>query len=116
MSPDPRRSGNPARRAAAGSSASPGGVRPAITGRSRAVLAVLSRLPLWVIPFAMLVLMLVGLSAPLPIAVPALLVVAAFIGWLAYLSWPVLSSRGRLLRVFMVAIVAFAVAARLTGL
>jgi hypothetical protein len=76
----------------------------------------MSRLPLWVIPFVMMVLMLGGLSAPVPFAVPSLVVVAAFIGWLAYLSWPVLSPKGRVLRVAMIVIVAGSVTARLTGL
>jgi hypothetical protein len=75
----------------------------------------MSRLPTWVIPAAIVALMLVGLLAPLPFAVPALLVVAAFIGWLGYLSWPVLTPQGRLLRALVVAIVAGAIAARGAG-
>jgi hypothetical protein len=63
----------------------------------------------------MLVLMLVGLSAPLALALPALAIVAAFVGWLAYLSWPVLSSRGRLLRIVMVGLVVGAGVARAVG-
>jgi hypothetical protein len=63
----------------------------------------------------MLVLMLVGLSAPLALALPALAIVAAFVGWLAYLSWPVLSSGGRLLRIVMVGLVVGAGVARAVG-
>jgi Family of unknown function (DUF6703) len=76
----------------------------------------MARLPMWAIPAVILVLMLVGLSAPLVYAVPALVVVAVFIGWLAYLSWPVLTPRSRLLRAVMIALVAGSVTARSTGL
>jgi hypothetical protein len=113
--PDPRRSGNPARRAAAASAVKRGGVRASISGPSRAVLTVMSRLPLWVIPAVMLVLMVVGLSAPLPYSVPALLVVGVFICWLAYLAWPVLPVRARMLRGVMIALWVGAVTARLIG-
>jgi hypothetical protein len=76
----------------------------------------MARLPMWAIPAVILLLMVVGLSAPLVYAVPALVVVAGFIGWLAYLSWPVLTPRGRLLRGVMIALVAGSVTARSTGL
>jgi hypothetical protein len=63
----------------------------------------------------MLVLMLVGLSTPLPYALSALAVAAAFVAWLAYLSWPVLSSGGRLLRIAMIGLVVGAGVSRATG-
>jgi hypothetical protein len=76
----------------------------------------MARLPMWAMPVVILLLMVVGLSAPLGYAVPALVLVAAFIGWLAYLSWPVLTPRGRLLRAVMIALVAGSATARSTGL
>ncbi len=100
---DPQRSG-------AGSSP-----RETISARSRGLLVRLSQLPALVIPVAVLVLMLVGLAAPLAVAVPALVVVAAFVLWLSYLSWPVLDAGGRSVRVVMVAAVAGALVGRLTG-
>ena len=75
----------------------------------------LSRLPPLAVPVAMLLLMLVGLSAPLILALPALLIAAAFIGWLAALSWPVLNSGGRLLRAVMLGLVVGAGVGRITG-
>jgi hypothetical protein len=63
----------------------------------------------------MLVLMLVGLSAPLVAALPALAIVTAFIAWLAYLSWPVLSSGGRLLRIVLIFLVVGAGVSRVAG-
>jgi uncharacterized protein DUF6703 len=76
----------------------------------------MARLPMWAMPVVILLLMVVGLSAPLVYAVPALVLVAAFIGWLAYLSWPVLTPRGRLLRAVMIALVAGSATARSPGL
>ncbi|MEP6666403.1 MAG: DUF6703 family protein [Nocardioidaceae bacterium] len=89
--------------------------REALSARSRGILLQLSQLPTLVIPGAMLVLMLVGLSAPLPFALPALAVIAVFVAWLAYLSWPILDSRARLLRIVMLAVVIGAAVARLLG-
>jgi hypothetical protein len=63
----------------------------------------------------MLVLMLVGLTAPLPYALPALAIAAAFVAWLAYLSWPVLNSGARLLRIAMVSLVVCAAVGRMAG-
>jgi hypothetical protein len=63
----------------------------------------------------MLVLMLVGLSAPLLAALPALAIVTAFVAWLAYLSWPVLSSGGRMLRIVLICLVVSAGVSRVAG-
>ena len=89
--------------------------REALSARSRGILLQLSQLPTLVIPGVMLVLMLVGLSAPLPFALPAFAVIAVFVAWLAYLSWPILDSRARLLRGVMLAVVIGAAVARLLG-
>lgn len=90
-------------------------MRAGIAERSRARLVRLSQLPPLVVPAVMLVLMLVGLLAPLYAAIPALLVIAAFVIWLAYISWPVLDSGGRTLRIVMVGAVASAFVGRITG-
>lgn len=82
---------------------------------SRSVLVRLSTLPALLIPSAMLALMLVGLMAPVPVAVVALLVVLAFVGWLAILSWPVLDTKGRLLRGILFGLVIGAIIGRVTG-
>ena len=109
-----RRSGNPAVRASAGA-AGTGATRAVVNQRSRTLLLRVSRLPPLVIPAATLVLMLVGLSAPLIYAIPALTVVAAFVAWLAYLSWPILSTGARFMRVFMLTVVIGCAVARLNG-
>lgn len=89
--------------------------RSALSDRSRQVLLRLSQLPTIVIPAVVLVLMLVGLGAPLPFALPAFGVIALFVAWLAYLSWPVLDVRGRVTRCFMLLIVIGSAVARTQG-
>lgn len=114
-SSNPRRSGNPATRASAAQSVPSSAPRSALSDRSRQVLFRLSKLPPIVIPAVVLVLMLVGLGAPLLFALPALGVIALFVAWLAYLSWPVLDVRGRLTRGFMLLIVIGSAVARTQG-
>lgn len=112
--PNPKRSGDPTKRTgAAGQRAS--AARETVSARSRNLLVRLSRLPPLVIPAVMLVLMLAGLMAPFYLALPALLVVAVFVLWLAYLSWPVLDTRARALRGFMLGAVAVALLGRISG-
>ncbi|MGH3500176.1 MAG: DUF6703 family protein [Nocardioidaceae bacterium] len=109
-----RRSGNPARRAAA--TAPPESTaRTVINNRSKSLLVRLSRLPRWLVPGVMLGLMLVGLAAPVPYAVPALVIIAAFVLWLAVVSWPVLTGRGKSVRALMVGVLLACAAARVYG-
>ena len=110
----PKRSGNPAKRAQAASPPA-SSTRGRVNDRSRALLVRLSALPPLLIPGAILLLMLVGLTAPLYAALPALLVIAAFVIWLAYLSWPVLDTKGRLVRGIMVGAVLAALVGRIGG-
>lgn len=110
-----RRSGNPATRAGATPPVAPDTLRDAVARRSRGPLVAMARLPPLVVPGVMLVLMLVGLAAPLAYALPALAVIGVFVGWLAYISWPVLDTRGRLTRGLMVTIVVGSVVGRITG-
>jgi hypothetical protein len=112
---NPRRSGNPATRASAppGSASQSGGNR--FERASRAALLRMTRLPSWAIPGAMLALMLVGISAPLPFAIPALVIAALFVLWLAYLSWTVIDTKGRLLRGLMFGLVVGVIFGRIFG-
>jgi hypothetical protein len=78
---------------------------------SAPVLMRLTRLPRLLVPALMGVLILVALAAPLAVATAALVVVVAFVGWLTYLSWPVLGAGGRVMRVVVVAmLIAYGVA------
>jgi len=67
------------------------------------------QLPPWLVPIALAGLFVGGAVARGWIGAAALFLVAAFIAWLASLSWPALRPPGRLLRVLIVALlIAFA--------
>lgn len=80
-------------------------LRASVERTSRPLLLRLHALPRAVVPLATVVLVLVGVLAPPPVGVFALTVVALFVAWIAYLSWPAVSGSARLLRVAMVALV-----------
>lgn len=75
----------------------------------------LKRLPRWLIPVLMGLLLLGGLLIPTPLAGLLLVVLAAFLAWLVALSWPLLPVGARGLRLVVVAIVFAAAVWRLTG-
>jgi hypothetical protein len=83
--------------------------------RSELVLARLHALPRLTVPAIVLVLTVAGLLAPPPIGVPCLVILAAFLGWLAWLAWPKLDPTGRLLRALVVGMLVGAAIARGTG-
>ena len=91
-------------------------LRMAVADRSRGVVVWLARRPPLLIPAVMLALMLIGLVvSTLAIAVPALALVVVFVGWLAFLSWPVLAPGQRAIRVVMIGVVLFAALGRVAG-
>jgi hypothetical protein len=90
-------------------------LRAWVIARSRGPLLVLSRQPKWLVPAIMVILVLVGLAAPVPYAVVALALLVAFVGWLAFLSWPVLATAHRALRLFVLAVMVAVAVARATG-
>ena len=72
-------------------------------------IAFLSQLPRWLAPIVLAALFVAGAVARGWIGAAALFLVAAFIAWLASLSWPALRPPGRLLRVLIVTLlIAFA--------
>ena len=90
-------------------------LRRAMERHSVAPLTWLSTRPRWV-PFGIvLALLLGGLFLPVAVAAVVLAVLVLFLGWLAYLAWPKLDSGGRLVRLLMVAMVAFVLVQRLRG-
>ena len=88
------------------------GTRRQIEDASRTTLVKLSSMPKLVVPLGTVLLVAVGLFAPLPIALPALTLVFAFFAWIAYLSWPVVSTGGRVLRGVMLGLVIAMAASR----
>lgn len=78
-------------------------LRSAVERRSLPALTWLTRRPSWLLPLASVLLLLGGLLVPPAAGVPLLLVLAALLGWLTYLSWPKVAGGGRLMRVAVVA-------------
>ena len=87
-----------------------GSLRARVEAASRPVLQRLHAMPQLVVPLITIVLIAVGVLAPLPVGLAALALVLLFVGWIAYLSWPVASTGGRIWRILiLVLIVALAV-------
>jgi hypothetical protein len=96
----------------AGTSATPT-LRQQVERTSKPLLLRLHQLPRAVVPLGTVVLVLVGVLAPPAVGLVALAAVALFVAWIAYLSWPIVSGTGRLLRLVMVALVVVLALSRL---
>lgn len=89
--------------------------RQAVERRSAAPLALLYQLPRWVLPIVLAGLLVAGLALGGVAGAAIILVLTAFLGWLAYLSWPSVGGQARLLRVAAgLVLVAIAVAQLVT--
>ncbi|GGS48171.1 hypothetical protein GCM10010156_03670 [Planobispora rosea] len=75
------------------------GLRKRIERLSATPMVFLFQLPRWIVPVVLVILLLAGFAVPSFWGGLAALVVAAFVGWLAYMSWPSLAAKGRILRV-----------------
>jgi hypothetical protein len=73
--------------------------------RGAAVLVLLSRLPRWAILVAVVVIVVAGLSVPGVAGAVLLAALAALLGWLLALAWPVLGPGARLYRIATIALV-----------
>jgi hypothetical protein len=80
-------------------------LRVQVERTSRPLLRRLHAWPRPVLPLLTVALVMVGVLAPPAVGLAALAVVALFVSWIAYLSWPAVSGSGRLVRVAMVALV-----------
>lgn len=83
-------------------------LRKRITDLSAPALLRIHGLPKFLVPGLIAILMLLGLFLPAPYSGISLTIVSAFIGWLMYLSWPLLDPKSRLIRllVFLILIAA----------
>jgi hypothetical protein len=90
-------------------------LRRSVELRSAKVLVFLRGLPRPVPGLAVLGLVALGLLAPPVAGAVALLVVAALLTWLVFLSWPTVPLAGRLVRLVVVAMVVAYAFVRLTG-
>ncbi|MFI7634186.1 DUF6703 family protein [Nonomuraea sp. NPDC049400] len=89
------------------------GLRKAVEQRSAVPMTYLfTQVPRWVAPAILVILLLTGFAVSNWLGGVATLVVLAFVGWLAYLSWPSLGVGGRLLRVAVLIFLALVVATR----
>lgn len=73
-------------------------LRERIERRSATPAAYLHQLPRWALPTVLAGLLIAGLAVQAWPGAICLLLLAAFLGWLGYLSWPTLTPQGRLLR------------------
>jgi hypothetical protein len=80
-------------------------LRVQVERTSRPLLRRLHAWPRPALPLLTVALVMVGVLAPPAVGLAALAVVALFVSWIAYLSWPAVSGSGRLVRVAMVALV-----------
>ncbi len=83
-----------------------GPLRRRIEAASTPLLVAMARLPRLLVPAVIGVLVVTALGAPAFAALPALAVVLAFVAWLTFLSWPVISTSGRLTRGLLLALLA----------
>lgn len=79
-------------------------VRQSVERASLKPAAYLHHLPRWLPPVLVAVLFIGGLAVHGWAGAAMLLVVAAFLAWLATLSWPALGAQGRAMRVLAVAV------------
>ena len=91
------------------------GARGAAERLSSPVLVWLSRKPVWLLPVVTVALLVGGLAAPPVVGAPVLMLLAALVGWLSYLSWPVVQGPQRVLRVATAGLLVAAAVGRLGG-
>jgi hypothetical protein len=80
-------------------------LRQRITKLSYPYVARLHGMPKLTLPGITLVLALIGVLAPVAAAIPALILLALLLSWLGFLSWPVVSTGQRFLRIFSILII-----------
>ncbi|HWD77596.1 MAG TPA: DUF6703 family protein [Kribbella sp.] len=80
-------------------------LRQRITKVSYPYVAKLHAAPKLTLPGITLVLALAGVFAPVPVGVPALLLLGLLLGWLAFLSWPAVTGGPKFLRVFAIVLI-----------
>lgn len=91
------------------------GLRGKVERGSAPALLWLSSRPRFIVPLLTVVLLVAGLAAPTPIGVPLLLLLVLLVGWLSYLSWPVVSGVQRWVRLATIGLVLAAVVGKLSA-
>ncbi|MFF0345373.1 DUF6703 family protein [Kribbella sp. NPDC004875] len=80
-------------------------LRQRITKVSYPYVAKLHAAPKLTLPGITLLLALVGAFAPVTVGVVALVLLALLLGWLAFLSWPAVTTGPRFLRIFSIVLI-----------
>ena len=91
----------------------PSATRREVSRRSAPVLRWLSQRPKILLPLVSVALLLGGFALPPAVGVPLLLVLLLIIGWLSYLSWPLVEGSARLIRIALLALLVVAIVRRL---
>lgn len=89
------------------------GLRRAVELRSGPVLVILSRQPKILIPLMSIVLLVAGLALPTPYGVVFLALLFLLVGWLSYLSWPVVVGPARVVRLLTLGLLGGVLVSRL---
>ena len=63
--------------------------------------------PKWLVPLLMLSFLLVGLFVPGVVGGFFIFLVGIFVGWLLFLSWPLLDTKSKLFRLVLVMVILF---------
>ncbi|MCU1589645.1 MAG: hypothetical protein JWP11_901 [Frankiales bacterium] len=87
-------------------------VRLAVEKRSAPVLVLLSQQHKAVVPLVSVLLLLGGLALPVPLGVACLALLALFVGWLTFLSWPAIVGQARAVRVATLVLILIALGSR----
>lgn len=91
------------------------GLRGKVERSSAPLLLWLSARPRFVIPVLSAALLIGGLAAPPAIGVPLLALLVLLVGWLSYLSWPVVEGFQRVVRLGTIGLVLAAIVGKLTA-
>jgi hypothetical protein len=87
-------------------------VRSAVEKRSAPVLVLLTQQHKAVIPLLSVLLLIGGLALPVILGLVCLLLLAGFVGWLTFLSWPAIVGQARAVRVATLVLLLVAAASR----
>ena len=90
-------------------------LRQRITKISYPYVARLHGAPKLTLPGITLVLALAGAFAPPVVGVPALLLLALLLAWLAFLSWPAVTGGAKFMRLFSILLIVFFAVWRIAG-
>jgi hypothetical protein len=88
-------------------------IRAAVEKRSAPVLVLLTQQHRAIVPVVSVLLLIGGLALPVPAGVACLALLAAFIGWLTFLSWPAVVGQARAVRVLTLLLLLAAIVSRL---